>query len=223
MKNTLIIGDTHIPFEHPKYLDFCKKIRDKYECTNIYHIGDLVDNHAINFHTHDPNGLGAAQEHREGLKRVRKWYRAFPKVRLCYGNHDEMVKRRALSHGIPDEFVADFRDIWEVPKGWDVQFQYQENNIKFMHGTGFSGLYPHVNAVRANRQSCVIGHLHSVGGVHWSASDHDLVFGLSVGCGVDKKAYAFNYGKDFQRKPILGCGVIKNQAQSVQFVGMRLD
>ena len=222
MKNTLIIGDTHIPFEHKKYLGFCQKVRDKYDCENIYHIGDIVDNHAINFHTHDPDGFGAADEYRRALKTMRKWYAAFHKVKLCYGNHDEMVKRRALSHGIPDEYVKSFREIWRLPKQWKVEFQYQENGIKFMHGTGFSGLYPHVNAVRANRQSCVIGHLHSVAGVHWSASDHDLVFGMSVGCGVDHKAYAFNYGRDFARKVVLGCGVITDNGKSVMFIGMNL-
>ena len=222
MKNTLIIGDTHIPYEHKGYLSFCQRVRDKYSCENIYHIGDIVDNHTISFHGKDPNGLGAHYEYELSLKRMRKWYAAFPRVKLCYGNHDELVRRRAVAHEIPDEYVKTFREIWSLPKKWQVEFQYQENGIKFMHGTGFSGIYPHANAVRHNRQSIVMGHCHSVAGVHWLASDHDLVFGMAVGCGIDHEAYAFNYGRDFARKVVLGCGVITDNGHSAQFIGMKL-
>ena len=31
---------------------------------------------------------------------------------------------------------------------------------------------------------------------------------MNVGCGIDAKAYAFNYGKDSRKKPILSCGVV---------------
>ena len=30
--NTLVIGDTHVPFEHRDYLSFCKRIQKSFEC-----------------------------------------------------------------------------------------------------------------------------------------------------------------------------------------------
>lgn len=41
MKNTLVVADTHIPFEKKGYLEFCKRIYDYYKCTRVVHIGDL--------------------------------------------------------------------------------------------------------------------------------------------------------------------------------------
>ena len=48
--NVLVIGDTHIPFEHPGYLDFCKAVEKEFSCNKVVHVGDLIDNHSINFH-----------------------------------------------------------------------------------------------------------------------------------------------------------------------------
>lgn len=37
---------------------------------------------------------------------------------------------------------------------------------------------------------------------------NNLIFGVSVGCGIDHKAYAFAYGKENTRKPVVGCSVV---------------
>ena len=60
--NTLIIGDSHIPFTHRNYLDFCKRIHKQFKCQRVVHIGDLVDNNSISYHEIDPNGWSPAQE-----------------------------------------------------------------------------------------------------------------------------------------------------------------
>lgn len=223
MKNTLIIGDTHLPFEHPDYLGFCCRIRDKFKCEKVFHVGDLCDNHAISYHEHDCNGLSSAEEVELTRTKLKEWFKHFPKVDLCIGNHDELAHRKALTHGLADFYIKSYRDVWNLPKRWNIEHFYQYNGIKIFHGTGFSGLYPHVNAVKANRQSCIIGHCHAVAGVHWTASEHDVCFGLSVGCGIDRNTYAFQYGRHFKYKPILGCGVIKDGGEQALFVPMKMD
>jgi hypothetical protein len=65
-----------------------------------------------------------------------------------------------------------------------------------------------INAARENRQSTVIGHLHTVCNVRYLASYKDLIFGVSVGCGIDHEKYAFAYGKQNTRKPVVACAVI---------------
>ena len=182
-----------------------------------------MDNNAISYHEHNPNGLSSAEEVMITQQKLKAWFKAFPSVSLCIGNHDELAHRKAVTHGIADMYIKSFRDVWELPKKWDVEFQFQYEGIKFFHGTNYSGLYPHVNAVRSNRQSCVIGHCHSIGGVYWTASDHDIAFGLAVGCGIDRKSYAFQYGRFFKIKPILGCGVIRDSGEDVLFVRMKMD
>lgn len=61
-KAVLLIGDSHIPYEHRDYLKFCKAVAKKYNCTKFVHVGDEVDNHAISFHDTDPEYKDDNQE-----------------------------------------------------------------------------------------------------------------------------------------------------------------
>lgn len=220
--NILVIGDTHLPFTHRHYLEFCKQTQKKFKCTTVVHIGDLVDNHSISFHDNDPDGMSPVEEMRLAKKKVAKWVKAFPKVKLVMGNHDPMVARKAFKHGLPTETIKDFKDIWKLPKGWEYEYDYYIHGVRFFHGMGYGGKYAHINAIDKNRCSVVMGHLHSNAGVGWSATEKDICFGLAVGCGVDRKSYAFKYGRDFVRKPILGCGVITDNGRNAQFVPMNM-
>lgn len=40
------------------------------------------------------------------------------------------------------------------------------------------------------------------------ANEYDVIFGLNVGCLIDRSAYVFDYGKGAKFKPTLGCGVV---------------
>lgn len=188
----------------------------------VVHIGDLVDNHAVSFHDHDPDGRSAKYEMKEADKRLKKWFKAFPKVKVVKGNHCSLIERKAFKHQLPARVIKDFSEIWNLPKGWEYEYDYFINKVRFFHGMGYSGKYAHVKAVTDNRCSCVLGHLHSNAGVEWTASEHDILFGLATGCGIDRNAYAFKYGKDFVRKPILGCGVVLENGSKAQFVPMKL-
>jgi len=223
-KSVLVVADTHIPFHHPDYLAFCKRIEKAFNCGIVVHIGDLVDNHAISYHEHDPNGWSPEDEMKEADKHLKKWFKAFPKVSLCLGNHDSLVDRKAKTVGLPRRCFQQFRDIWNLPKGWEVAFEFEYYGVLFKHGINYTGKHGHLQAAIDARQSCVIGHSHSVAGVDWTASSKDIIFGLNVGCGIHRKTYAFNYGKDFKKKPILGCGVVTKTKRGVnaQFIPMQL-
>jgi predicted phosphodiesterase len=208
-KKVLVISDTHIPFQHPKYLDFCIRIHKQLKCTDVVHIGDLVDNHAISYHEHDPDGWSPEDEMREADKHLQKWFKAFPDVRLCIGNHDRLVDRKSKTVGLPSRAFRAFRDIWNLPKGWKDDFSHTIDNVKYLHGTGYSGDLAHLKAAVDNRSCVVLGHLHSVCGIDYSANENDCIWGMSVGCGIDRRAYAFSYGREFKKKPIIAAGVVE--------------
>ena len=210
MSNVLIVGDTHLPFAHRHYLAFCKRIQKEFKCNKVVHIGDLVDSHSISFHDHDSDGLSPADEMKLVDKMLKDWFKAFPKLKLCLGNHDRLVDRKAKHVGLPSRVFKPFRENWNLPKGWEDDFEHEIDGVLYMHGTGYSGKIPHLNAAVNNRQNTVIGHCHSIAGYEWTASSKDAIFGMSVGCGIDKKSYAFGYGRHFPKKQILACGVIKN-------------
>jgi len=206
----LAIGDQHLPFEHKDYLDFCKQTKKKYKCNSIVMVGDVVDSHAISFHEHDPDGMSSGLELKEARLRLRQWVKAFPKVKICLGNHDVLPYRQAKSNGLSSEYIKDLNTILGLPSSWKFSFNHLIDNVMYTHGTGYSGKYPHVQAATDEGRSVVIGHCHSVLGIEYLMNSTSRKFGLSTGCGIDRKKYGFAYGKDFRRKPALGCGVIIN-------------
>jgi predicted phosphodiesterase len=204
----LVVGDLHCPFEHPRYIDFCKRIYKQLKCTDVVFIGDIVDNHAISYHEHDPDGWSPEDEMKEADKHLEKWFKAFPVARVCIGNHDHLVDRKSKTVGLPSRAFKSFREIWNLPKGWKDDFSHIIGGVKYIHGTSYSGDFAHLKAAVDNRMSCVMGHLHSVCGIGYTANEVDCIWGMSVGCGIDKKSYAFSYGRDFKKKPILSLGVV---------------
>lgn len=182
----------------------------------------MVDFHAISFHEHNPNGLSALDEMNEVDKHLKKWKECFPQMFICRGNHDRLPTRKATFNGMPDRVMKSFREIWNFPIGWQDDFTWEFYGVRFMHGTGFSGQNAHIKAAEANRQSTVIGHVHSVGAVNYLTSERDRIFAMNVGSGIDRKSYAFNYGRDLPKKPFLGCGVVTDKGQFAQVFPMLL-
>lgn len=217
-----MIGDTHEPFCLKGYLDFCLDIQKRVKCGIIVHIGDLVDNHAISYHEHDPDGLSPEDEMKLADKKLSMWFKAFPKLKLCLGNHDRMADRKSKTFGLPSRCFKSFKEIWNLPKGWEVNFRHEIDGVMYEHGTGLSGDNAHMLAARNNRQSTVIGHIHHLCQAGYTASEKDCIFGMAVGSGINRKEYAFGYGRDFPRKPIISCGVVTDRGKFAQVFKMEL-
>lgn len=207
-RNILIIGDTHFPFCKEGYIEFCKETQVKYNCGSIVHIGDLVDNHAVSYHESDPDGRSPGDEYKLALEECEKIYKLFPEVVICIGNHDKLPFRKAYTAGLPKNWLKSYQEMFNSPKGWKWDFVHEINGVIFQHGTGLSGEMASINAARENRKSTVIGHLHTVCNTRFLASYKDLIFGMNVGCGIDHTKYAFAYGRENTRKPVLSCGVV---------------
>ena len=206
--NVLVIGDPHEPFTKEGYLEFCRKIQEEYDCGTVVHIGDAVDNHAISYHEKDPEGMSAGDEFNLALERMKRWYYTFPITKVCIGNHDALPSRKAFTAGLPKTWLKTYQELLQSPSTWEWDFTHQINNVIYQHGTGLSGEMAAINAARENRQSTVIGHLHTVMNTRFLASYKDLIFGVTVGCGIDHEKYAFAYGKQNTRKPVVACCVI---------------
>ena len=207
-RNVLVVGDTHIPFEQKGYLEFCLKVQKEEQCGTIVHIGDLVDNHSISYHEHDPNAWSPLHEMEETDKHLAKWFKAFPKVKLTKGNHDCLVDRKSKTVGLPRRCFQSYRDIWKLPKTWVDDFSFVIDGVLYKHGTKTSGRLAHYHQAIKNRMSVVMGHLPAYAGIVFTASPKDCIFGMNVGCGIHANALAFAYGEDFPEKPIVSCAVV---------------
>lgn len=218
-RRILFIADSHLPYEHEDYLGFVCSIRDKYDCTEFYHVGDLIDNHAISMHEHDPNLSSPEDEYQETKRHLEDWYKEFPVLSIAFGNHDNLNKRQAKKAGIPSRYIKSLLDAYEAPEGWTMAHEFWlDDYTKVIHGTGYNGKYPHANASQAMMCNVIMGHTHSVAGVHYTASERALIWGMAVGCGIDREKRAFDYAKTFPRKPILSCGVLVDGVPTVEFM-----
>lgn len=206
--NVLVIADTHFPFCREGYLEHCLKIYNKYNCNKVVHIGDEVDLCGVSQWEKDPDGFSAGTEASLAQEQIKKWYKAFPEVLVCIGNHTARPFRMAKSNGIPKKFIKSYEDAWEAPKGWQWSEHWEIDGVLYTHGTGLSGPSAAIRVATRHRQNTVIGHIHSEAGIQYSASKIDLVWGMMVGAALDDKSYAAYYAKDQLKKSIVGCGIV---------------
>ena len=166
--------------------------------------------------------LNAESEAEKAQREMEGWYKTFPNVKVCVGNHSALPFRQATTAGLPKRFLKSYEEIWRAPKGWKWQMQWEIDGVLYEHGTGSSGPNGARNRAIANRQSTVIGHSHSFGGVSYMASRNDMIFGLNVGCGISVNEIAFAYSKPFPKKPTIGCGLVLDGGRTGIFIPMDL-
>jgi predicted phosphodiesterase len=207
MSRVLVVGDIHEPVTHPAYLRFIKDLRDKWKPTKVVLIGDVVDHHGISFHAKNPDCPGPKDEMEQTLQGIKKWHREFPEAEVMIGNHDERVHRLAATVGISKKFLRDYAEVWETP-GWEWKMETRIDGVRYLHGTGASGMRPASLMAQQSAMNTVIGHVHHAAGFQWAAGPAHRLFGLDTGCGIDREAAAMAYGRDTVRKPMLGAGLV---------------
>ena len=202
-----IVGDLHEPFTHPRYFDFIKDTFKKQGIEEVIFIGDIADNHAISFFETDPDGYSPGEELKKTQEKLQRWHNAFPNSYVTLGNHDIRPERKLFTSGLPKMYLKDYADAWKVPT-WKFVPEVDVDEVRYVHGTGSSGINGARNLALKSRQSVVMGHSHAYGGIQYIAGIRDIIFGMNVGAGVDIEAYAMAYGKSFPLKPTLGCGMV---------------
>ena len=201
-KNVLVIGDLHEPFCLDGYLEHCIETYNKYKCNEVVFIGDIIDNHASSFHIPDADGYSAGYELKLAIQKVKEWYKAFPEATIIIGNHDRIIMRKAQASGLSKMWIKDYADVLGVPN-WKFIESIEIDDVLYLHGEGG------VARTRARRDLCSIvqGHLHTQASVDWIVGKNFKIFACQTGCGIDAKAYAMAYAKEFA-KPAIGCAVV---------------
>ena len=77
-KRILVISDLHVPFHHQDSFAFLQEIKKEYKPDFVINIGDLLDFHSINMHTHDPDLYSAGHELRVARGHIRALESIFP-------------------------------------------------------------------------------------------------------------------------------------------------
>ena len=198
MSKVLIIGDIHEPFCLDGYIQHCKNVYKEFNCNKVVFIGDIIDSHYSSFHSTDPDGMSAKDELNLSIKKLRKWHKAFPKATVIIGNHDRIVARKALANGISAKWIKEYKDVLEVPT-WNFKTDETIDNVLYVHGEGATAF----TKAKTLFQSVVAGHTHTKCYIEYMNN----IFGMQVGCGVDKDSYAMAYAKNYA-PPQIACGVV---------------
>ena len=200
-RRILVIGDLHCPFEMEGYFEYCLETYDRHACNQVIFIGDLIDSHATSRHETDPDGLSAKTELEIAIEDLQKWRDAFPVADVIIGNHDRVVMRRAFSSSIPSIWIKSFNEVLGTSWNWTERIEY--DGVQYVHGEGGTAR----TKAKNDLQSTVQGHIHTQAYVEWMVGNRTKLFGMQVGCGLDRETYAAAYAKHYKKQAI-GCGVV---------------
>lgn len=212
----LVISDLQMPFEHEKALQFCTYLRKHFSIPleNIYNVGDETDQYWGSMWKKDINAHHTAlSEIQETKDLMRPWFEEFPIMHLCESNHGMRWKRKALESDIPAILMRRYEEVlgcpssWVWMKHWKV---YTKRPFLVEHGDDWGGQHPHVAAALHNGMSTIMGHHHSLAGIEFIKTNGLDIWGCVSGSLIDFKKYAFNYARQYKKKPQIGAAVILN-------------
>ena len=205
VRNVLVIGDLHEPFCLDGYLEWCLEQYEYYGCNEVVFIGDIIDNHYSSFHEIDIEAeYTGKQELEVAIKKIARWYKAFPEASVILGNHDRMIMRKAQTSLIPSKWIKSYKEVLEVPN-WNFVDRLVIDGVQYIHGEAGTSR----SKCRADMMNTVQGHLHTQCYIEHYVGQNFRVFGMQVGCGINHDSYAMAYAKR-GKKPAIGCAVILN-------------
>lgn len=208
--NVIFLPDLHAPFIKDGVLEFCKEQQLRYNCGKVIFAGDIIDGHAWSYHEHDPDGMSVGHEIGAAIQQLQPWYKAFPEAISCMGNHDLLIQRKARTIGLSKHFIKGFGEVIGAPSSWKFVLEHKQDNVLYKHGNVGDAF----KVAKESRMSTCQGHFHAKTFVQWSVSERDSIFGMQVGWGADRHAYAFDYGKPFAAKPIISLGLILDRGRT---------
>ena len=209
MRNVLVIGDLHCPFDLDEYLEWCIEQYETYGCNQVVYIGDIIDNHYSSYHETSADGLGGLDELELSIQRVGRWYKAFNKkgTKVIIGNHDRIIMRKAQTSSIPSKWIKSYKEVLGTPN-WDFVERFEQDGVQYIHGEGGTAR----TKCRADMMNTIQGHLHTQCYTEHYVGKNFRVYGSQVGCGIDFTSYAMAYAK-YGKKPAIGCAVVLNNGE----------
>ena len=183
--------------------------------TDIVFTGDIFDHQHITRHELNPNNpVSAVSEYKKTAKMFEEWKKEFPIAKVCIGNHDDRIDRKAREAGMPSQYIKNLRELYDMPEEWDVRYEHIIDGVYYTHGTRRSGINAHRRLALEKGMSSVMGHIHSNGGISYINNGIKTFFGMNVGCLVDEDAIAFEYGKHYTFKGVQGVGIVYSRTHA---------
>ncbi len=219
----LVVPDLHVPYNHPDAFSFLVAVRDWLKPTRVICTGDEVDNHAMSFHTSDPDLDSAGPELEKSRAGMAELERHFKQLDLVTSNHGSLSRRKAYEHGIPERLITHYRHTLfgeteddgtvEYPEdrgaGWwwhdELVIDLPDGRHAVMRHTWGANL-----KLMAQRNGCCLiqGHHHGLLDVQHAQLARQRIWSLTAGCLVDPECPAMAYGRGNAVQPMIGCAAI---------------
>lgn len=205
-----VISDLHIPGHCSDSLDFLRDTFSDHKVTDIVCVGDMIDHHYISFHDNELDADNPVQEWEKAMDVLQDFVKAFPKMRICYGNHDVRPHRAAKSVGMPKGvFLKPLNEVYGLPKEWRWSTRWDIDSVIYEHGIGSNGMYGAKNTALKIGSAYVQGHTHAYGAVFDLPQVRHRFSAMNVGALIDKDKYHSRYAKGvFKTEMSLGCGIV---------------
>lgn len=187
-------------------------------------VGDEMDQYfGALYKRHPDMRHSAVSELKDSINELKRWYSAFPQMKVATSNHMLRWVNKAIEAEIPSMLMRKYQEVIESPKSWVWADEWIINasrmRFRVVHGMGYSGQFGHLAATQDAGISTCIGHLHAYGGVnHLNLLNGLNLWAANAGCLVDTESLAFFYGRYSRRKPTLGTVVILNGGTCPVFV-----
>ena len=127
-KNTLVIPDLHLPYQHKDSFKFLSEVYYQYGCEEVLCTGDLFDHHQGSYHEAEPDAPDAEQEYQLAKKMALELEILFPEMIIVTGNHDNIPKRKMKSVGLPYSMVSDYNALYGLAGGWEWKSKHYFNS-----------------------------------------------------------------------------------------------
>ena len=216
----LVIPDTHAPFHKKGYIDFVQSIYEENNCNAVVHLGDEADYHYSSYHESDPDGLSAEDELRAAVDNITELAKVFPYMRVCYGNHSLIPKRKAFSSALSKHLVKSpkqvYLDMGAPVENWVFAESFDLNGVHYTHGNGRKAK----SRMERSGNSIVQGHYHHESYIHWLYNENQCIFAMQLGALIDWKAYAFAYNKS-GIPPHHNCAVVNDKTPTIYYMEER--
>lgn len=209
--NVLILPDLQYPFQHPDALEFLAAVADEVKPAMVLNVGDEIDNHAVSTSFKpNPNAPSAGDEFDQAKAGLDDLERLFPVMYLAMSNHTARIYKKAADSGIPGQWLKTPSQAFDKPNWiWEPEWYvpWKHGQVCVYHGDRMKGALKYARLLGT---SVACGHHHQEFGIQFQNSRSQILFGMDVGCLVDKDGIALQYANQSPLGQMLGCGAIVN-------------
>lgn len=203
-----VIPDTHAPFTHPDAIKFLTNTFESRGVNTIVHIGDVIELHAASRFITEQEALNYKDELQLAREYLKGFSSIFPYITVTWGNHDKINQRKAKEYGIDLQSLKPMNQYLELPNTWRWVDKAIIDGVRYQH-KGKGGFLGAINNTKDFGMSSVSGHSHVFGNVTYRKTEaNGMMFGMDVGCLINKETYASNYAAEYTNELTFGCGVV---------------